>query len=337
MAYYDDSILLAGQAIIAERFAKNELRHQSYDMIKLFKGNAPYIVEDVESLRTSDQRAFTAKYLKLGASQAVTARAHNHAGVFGGSGSDSLTFSIIGQKFATSLKMGDRNVFSAEQIFANSLYSAWVNTLNTLMTAIATNLNTYKSQVNTATSGTDLGTWDSSNYWWEIADANSDWLLQYMESMMRQNNYGGMFDVIADPVIYAKMMQNAAQGAQNGTNKSFQYGNSSVLELSSLTSTNKGSAFIMPKPAMGLIDWTPKANRDNVKTNLYEYTTVNDPFGLGLTAAFHTYEAGADNSSNGAETQDVNFYHELTINYALPIAPDQTTNEYPIIRTEWTA
>ena len=334
MALYDDSILVAAQAIIAEKYAKNEMRHQSFELIKLFKENSPYIVENVEGLRTSDQRSITAKYLKLKATDAVTVRAHGHTGDFGGSGSDALSFSIIGQPFKTSLKMGDRNLFNNAKLFSNQLESAWINMLNTLMTNIGTHLNTYKSQVNNATDETDLGDWDSTNHLWKIAIGQKDWFIQYITSMMQQNNYSGRFDVIADPVMFAIMQQNAAQGTQNATNKAFQYGDVNVHQLTSLTSTNKGSAYIMPQPAIGLIDWTPRANRENVSTKLYDYRTVMDPFGLGLVAAFHSYETGADNSSNGAETQDVNFEHELTLNYALPMAPDATSNEYPLMRTE---
>ena len=67
-------------------------------------------------------------------------------------------------------------------------------------------------------------------------------------------------------------------------------------------------------------------------TNGGAYRTIADPLGSGLTFAVHEYATGADNESNGAETQDIDIEVEVSIDLAPVKAPTSTSNLTPIVK-----
>jgi hypothetical protein len=220
---------------------------------------------------------------------------------------------------------------TAAAMLSNRMEAAWIHLLDTIEALNAAYLGTNKSQVQAGSDG-ELGTWDSSNYVWQIDNLNKNWFFQYIQSMMNINNYSGIMDFIADPVAYAIHKQLMAQGGGNNTNTAALNGDLDVSLSTSLTPVSgyQGYGYAIPKGTVGLLTWVPKANRENRATRLQTYTTMNDPFGLGITGALHIYENKADNSAAGGELQDENVEYELTVDLSGVKAPLSVTNETTI-------
>lgn len=326
------SLLVTAQAKLAEKFAQPEMRHKDYAITRIMLQNANIMLPDLQTLKTSDQRPVEAYAFIKSASDAVTARASAAtAAAFGDTQKIAPSFVTRGQLFKASLKMADRNFMTAVDMLANRMETAWIYLLDTIEAANAAYLAANKSQVQAAADG-ELGSWDGANFIWDVASANKPWFFQYIQSMMAVNNYGGMMDFLADPVAFAISQQLAAQGSANSTNTQFTIGDLNVAQSTSLAPVAgyTGYGYIIPQGTVGLLTWVPRLNRENTVTRLQTYTTMNDPFGLGLTGALHIYEAAADNSAAGGETQDENIQYELTIDFAGVKAPLSVTNESTI-------
>lgn len=334
MANNATSLLTTAQAMLADKYAVPEMRHKDYAITRIMLKNRDVMVPDYMSLQTSDQRSVEAYAFTKPSSDAVTTRHATGAATasaFGDTQSVSLSWATKGQLFKASLKMADRNFMTAAAMLSNRMEAAWIHLLDTIEGVNATYLGTNKSQVQAA-SDSELGTWDSANYIWQVANKNKDWYFQYIQSMMAINNYSGMMDFIADPVAFAISQQLAAQGAANDTNTQFTIGDLNISQSTSLSPVSGylGYGYVIPSGTLGLLTWIPRQNRENTTTRLQTYTNMMDPFGLGIQGALHIYEAKADNSSAGGEKQDENIYYELTVDIAQVKAPLSTSNETTI-------
>jgi hypothetical protein len=328
------SLLTTAQALLATKYAAPEMRHKDYAITRILLANSDVMVPNALELHTSDSRAVEAYAFIKRASDPVTTR-HATGAATAASFTDTqkvaLSWVTRGQLFKASLKMADRNFMTAASMLSNAMDSAWINLLDTIEALNAAYLGTNKSQVQAAADG-ELGSWDGANYIWNIDNANQKWFFQYLQSMMMVNNYSGMMDFIADPVAFALSQQLAAQGSGNSTNTQFTIGDLNIAQSTSLAPVAglKAYGYILPKGSVGLLTWVPKANRDNKVTRLQTFTTMKDPFGLGIEAALHIYEAKADNSGNGGELQDENVEYELTVDLAGVKAPLSVSNESTI-------
>ena len=334
MADYALSLLTTAQAMLSDRMSKPEMRHKEYSITKVFLANAPFLLPEYESLKTSDSRAVDAYCMTKSATDAVTARAHGHtADAFGDTQRVQLSFSTYGQLLKTSLKLADRNFFTAAQMLSNRLQTAWIHLLDTIEAANATYLNTNKSQVQAAGDGA-LGTWDGAAFTWQVADTDQNWYLQYLMAMMKVNNYTDMMDVINDPVGFAILQQLANQGSANSTNTSFQFAGADVHMSTALAPDDsyKAYSYLIPKGTVGLLPWIPKENRDTVTTRLQTYTNMFDPFGLGIQGALHIYETKGSTALNSGELQDEVYEYELSVDVATVKAPLSTANETTIFK-----
>ena len=334
MANYANSLLVNAQAMLAESYQKPEFRHRDYALTKVVIDNATNLLPELNQIKTSDQRTVDTFALTHTASDAVTARAHNHsAAAFGDSQKVTLSFSTIGQEFKTSLKMADRNFLTASQMLMARLNSAWIHALDTLEAAIATSLNTNKSQVNGATDS-ELGTWDTTNYKWDVPAANETLYFASLASFMRQNKYAGLIDCVNDPQGYVQANKIGNQGGGNANNLAWQLSGLNIIESINLSHSagEQASCYLIPKDTVGLVTWIPTLNREGKETKDYTYTNMFDPFGLGIQAAIHIREVGADNSSTVGETQDVTIEYEMTFDYDIVYAPISTSNAATVFK-----
>jgi hypothetical protein len=328
------SLLVTAQAMLTDKYAAPEMRHKDYAITRILLANADVMVPNVQEIKTSDQRTVEAYAFIKPTSDPVTTRHATGAATasaFGDTQKVTPSWATKGQLFKGSLKMADRNFMTAASMLANRMEAAWIHLLDTIEAVNAAWLSTNKTQVQAASDG-ELGTWDGSNYIWQVALANRDWFLQYVQSMMAINNYPGMLDFVADPVAFAIAQQLAAQGSGNSKNTSFTIGDLNIAQSTSLSPVSGylGYGYVIPPGTAGMLTWIPRTNRDNTVTRLQTYTTMNDPFGLGITGALHMYEAKADNSVLGGELQDENTYYELTVDIAGVAAPLSVSNETTI-------
>ena len=126
--------------------------------------------------------------------------------------------------------------------------------------------------------------------------------------------------------------QQAAQGAQNATNYSFQFAGVTFIHDPSLTAKAaaidatyvKGFWLAVPANTIGALTWIPKQNRQGVKTTVNLYGTISNPYD-GQVYAIHSYEQRADGSTSNGYTQDVTTEFEISLDVALESAPLSTS------------
>lgn len=336
MANYSDSVLLASQQILGDMASKPEFRHKDYAITRLMLAGASGFQFDL-SEKKSDSRPLTASWVKKRSSDAVTARSHNHTAASNGdSGALSLSFVTKGEKFSHSLKQAENNVLADAQMLAGKLQSAWINLFDTIETAMYTYLNANRTQVNNAASGGRLGTWDNANFVWDILndEKSEKFFFQYFTQMIRSNKHAGMIDVVCDPIMFAIAQQYAQQGSGNNTNTGFQFSDINFAQSLDIPAAAgyDGQIFGIVPQTVGLTTCVAPKNAADTKTRLQTYTTMQDPFGLGITANLHIYEAMADTSLTGGTTQDETTQFELTVDYATMKAPLSVANESTIFK-----
>jgi hypothetical protein len=89
---------------------------------------------------------------------------------------------------------------------------------------------------------------------------------------------------------------------------------------------------VIPDGTVALLPWIPKQNREGIVTRLQTYSNMNDPFGIGLTAAVHIYETKASTYGNNGEVQDEVYEYELSIDVANVKAPLSTASATTIFK-----
>ncbi len=338
-AYWADSVLLASQHRLIGKMTEAELRRKATPSLEvLVKGSGMFLNPGIDQIQNSDSRTNSTYLLNKSTHTVTNARAHAHTGSKGTSTAVNLSWTTYAADFNISFKNADRNVFSFQEMFDNELYGTFIDLHDDLESDTLTWLNTYKSQVIIPNSGasSNVLTWDDTNYIAGVQAANTDYFVQQIKLFMFENKYRGEFDLICDPGLYAKLEQALNQGAGNATNTGFQFSNINIYPTAGAAATAvegyQGLGFIVPTGMIGGAFWIPKMNREGKDLKDYTYSSMPDLFGTGLPFAVHYYETGADNSSKGGETQDVDQEWEISIDVAKVYAPTSTSNEYPIFK-----
>ena len=333
MANFSPSNLVAAQLMVNARYQAPEARYKQTPVLELGLASANSLIPNAASLRTREDRAVKAYLNARSKRTAGSTRVHNHTGSFGDTLEQTLTWGIYSDKFSIGLKQLDNNVFDFNTALSFQFENAMKNVVEKAETTILTALQTAKSAINVATKN---GTFSAVNSTFEIADQAR--FYQYLKSMMSQNFYTGEIDVIADPIAFANAQYQSAQGSSNANNNAFQFNGMNIVlsnELASATYSSADLVLAMPKGAFGLIPWIPKQNVQGVgdfMSYVGGYSTMQDPWGLGLTFAVHGYSARTDTSGSNGNTQDVLMEFEVSIDIASAIAPLSTATETPIFQ-----
>ena len=329
MPNFTISNLVKAQAILAERFRQPEMRPPAAPVTLLGMRNNEMILPSHSTLRTREDRPVSAYLFKRTKRTPGSSRTYNHSGDRGDSIGVDLSWSTISDTFSISIKQLDNNVFGFEQALANLIQNAAININDAIEEMLVTYLIAQRTQVNAATKG---GTFNTANYAFEISDADKQLFFQRIGSMMRQNDYRGSYDLIADPIIYSSAQYLASQGTMNGTNYGFQFGGLNIAESIRLDDANypKGVALALPENQFGILDWIPRQNRrgeGDYNSYVGGYGSMVDPMGSGMTFAVHGYQQRADTSTQNGDTQDVVIEFELSVDISPLIAPLSTAPE----------
>lgn len=327
MAGFQNSLLLAAQAALDKRMEAPEFRTKPYNLIKMLldRGKNLLTPQTYEAYKISDQRVV---YGYVFANRSVTvgsARSGTHTlAALGETQQVTIGNTIISGTYGTTLKTGDRNLFTMGETLSHDLMSASIAINDALETAIAAWLSSYKTQANLAdsTAYARFGEWDSSNYVWQVPADAEKWLFQYVQRVMAVNKYAGALDLICDPVAYAIMQQYQTQGSGNETNTGWQFGNVNIVESLDIADTNYAATiYAVPRGTIGLVNRVPAVNKSGFSGKEVTYSSMSDPLGTGLEEAVHYYESAYDGSSAGSETQDLKFEYENSTDYGLVKAP----------------
>lgn len=329
MANFSASNLIKAQARIAQKFTAQEMRTKVSPALMLAMKNIAILIPSHEALRTREDRPVSGYMMNRTKRNTITERVYNHTGVRGDSTEIPFTWTTIGDKFAISLKQMDNNIFAWEEAFANELLNAFTNIHEDMETFLIDYLFANRTQVNNATK---TGTWNAANQAFEIATDDKGTFYQRLKAMMRQNNYRGALDVIADPLLSVAAEQLAAQGAGNATNTAFQFAGLNILESTELEDANyaNGMVLAMPASSFALQPWIPRQNREgrgDYNSVLGGYGSMQDPLGSGLTFAVHGYTERADTSGNNGSKQDDLLQMEITIDVSPALSKLTTADE----------
>lgn len=341
MANYADSVWNAAQYKLSEMMNKPEFKHKPSAALSVFLKNTNFLVpaserERMWNQKTSDQQTVSTYNLEKQTVALGSARAYNHTGAVADSGTADLSYTTYSRKFKYSMKRADRNVFSTAEMVAAQLRSAAIDLHAGVETALMSYLNTNKTQ-SVISATPQSGAWDATNYLFGVLAADKTQYFQYLKMFMKEQYYGGSFDVINNIRAQAQAQYLGQQGQGNATNLGWQIDGMNMVASTEFTNATgyDWMSYILPEGSIGILPWIPQLNRQGFGDTFMNggaYRTIADPLGSGLTFAVHEYATGADNESAGSETQDIDIEVEVSIDLAPLKAPMSTANLTPIIK-----
>lgn len=336
MANYATSNLVAAQAKLIAAFQAAELRYTSPRTYLELLAQAPGIFPDANGLRTREDRTVNTYYKKRTSRALGSARSHSHTGSAGDAGILALSWTPYTDQFSYTLKQGDTNVYSLDEMLMGEVENLFANMMEGLESAATTFLFSNRTGINTATLE---GAFNHTTDVFEIDTADENRATQITKIVLDINKYGGNYVVFCDSIAYNKFQYQAAQGISNATNLSFQFGGVTFIhsvDLYALTSAlgntlyTKGSWIAVPVGMAGALTWIPKQNRQGIVTSVNEYSTLINPVD-GQTYAIHKYEERANGTSVNGYTQDVLTQIEASIDVAFEHAPLATAGASPLL------
>lgn len=328
---YVPSALAKAQAKLLGMFQAGELRVADPVTYKAFVRNSTIMFPDAKELRTREDRTLEA-YYKIRTSRSLgSARVHNPSGVTGDSAALAISYSTYSDKFSNSMKQGDNNVFSNDEMFANEVENVIKNFSEGNETTATNYLHNNRSQVNNAVAE---GTFNATTYVFEINESTvGNRAVQITTSAMAENKYGNLpMTIFCDSIAFNKFDFLSKQGQTNATNTSFQFGGQTFVRSLQLTAKaaalgyTKGYWVVGADGMFGLLDWIPKQNRTGVQKAPYNYASFLNPIDGLNYAVFYTYVA-QDSTTVGGYTQDILTNYEFSIDLAFEKAPLSTSNE----------
>ena len=338
MANYAASNLVLAQASLTQQFNAGELRFRDPVVFKFLNENAQIMIPNYEALRTSEARAVTAYYNTRTIRVLLANRAHDHVGVKGDSAAFTPTWVTSGDKFMTTLKSGDSNVFNSVKQLEGEMKNVMANLSEGLESDAADFIFNNRSGVNAAVS---QGTFNAAQDTFEITEAtDGDEAIQITKSMMLENKYNGRYKIICDTTAFNKFEKTANQGSGNSTNLGFQFSNVEFLpsvELAALAGAlgvpyTDGFWIVIPEGLVTALPWIPIQNRQGHSDGPFvgTYSSFLNPVD-GLSYAVHTYMERIDGTAFNSELQDVSTQFEFSIDTAFDHAPLTVANETPIL------
>lgn len=325
MANYATANKATLQAKLIGAFQSGELRHKTPKSFLKLIGAGPIMFPDYKAILDREDHTLQANYAAVQARSLGSARSHAHTGNVGSSAIITPSWTTYTDVFKYSLKQGDKNLYSLDEMIMAEMQSVVGNFANSLEAAVAAYLFAHRSTANDATVE---GTFNATQYAFEIQEKDADRAIQITTMVMDINKYGGKYNIFCDSVAYNKFQYLAAQGAGNSDNLSFQFAGVEFIHVVDMyalaaalgTPYTRGFWVCVPEGMVAALPWIPKQNREGKVTTVGSYSSIINPVD-GLPYALHEYETAADGTSTGGYTQDVYTQVEVSIDVALEHAP----------------
>jgi hypothetical protein len=342
MPNYTLANLVKAQIKVAGEFAANDNRYRNPAIFFLFLNSTNGFFPRAAELRTSEKRQVEANYFKRsGASLSTGGRSHNHTGNKGDSGVITIAWQTYSTTFSTSLKQADSSAFSFQEQFNNEIRQKVIDFADGFDAVSSTTLFNARSGVNPAAV---KGVFNTTDDVYRITRATfASESITITKVVMDINKYQNTrLAIVCDSFSYTTFLAQAAQGATNATNTSFQFLGTYFVHDASLGAKavtlnalyNQGFWMAVPENYIGVLDWIPQQNRRTEETSVNMYGNLRNPVD-GLLYAAHSYETRADGTATNGETQDVVTQMELSIDLSFNIAPSSVVNETPIQAFAW--
>lgn len=338
MANYTLANLVKAQIRLAGEFAANDTRLRTPAVFMYLLGSSKKFFPRIEELRTSEKRTVEANYFKRTAQTLVTTgRSHSHTGNAGDSGIMTLSWTTYSTTFSTSLKQADSSTFTLQEEFNNEIRQKVIDFADGFDGVSSTFILNNRSGVNTASV---KGAFNNVDDVYRITKATfENDSIMITKVVMDVNKYQKVpVAIICDSYAYTTFLRQAAQGATNATNQSFQFNNVYFIHDASLAAKAatlnalyvNGFWLAVPEDHVAVVDWIPRQNRNPVETSVNMYSNLRNPID-GLLYAAHSYETRADGTTVNGEKQDVVTQMELSIDLAFAVAPSSVVDETPIM------
>ncbi len=337
MAFYTLTNLAKAQLKLRGEFAANDTRYRKPEVFLFLIANTTNFFPNINEIRTSEKRESEASYfVRTPQALITTGRAHDHTGTSGDTGVMSLSWTTYTTTFATTLKQADSNTYTLQEQFNNNVRQKIIDFADGFDSLSSTFLFNNRSGVNVATV---KGTFNATDDVYRITQATyGKQGIHISKLVMDVNAYNGVNYVVCDSLSYSDFQEQAAQGAQNATNQSFQFLNVTFIHDASLGAKAvalnalyvKGFWMVVPKDHVAVVDWITKQNRAGKETSVNMYGSLRNPVDK-LLYGVHSYETRANGTSRNGEKQDVVTEVEIGIDLAFAVAPSSTANSTPIM------
>ena len=336
MANRTTANLVKAQAKLISAFQAAELRYRYPATYLALRTMSAIMFPNYDVLRTREDRTVETNYAaRSQRSLGTGGRTHNHTGVKGDTAIMTPSWATYSDKFNMSLKQADNSIYNMDEQMFQELENVVANFMEGYETAATNYLFNNRSGVNIATAE---GTFDATDDVFEIVEAKESRAIQITKIAMDANKYPAGLTVFCDSISYAKFEFQAAQGASNQTNLSFQFNGVTFIhsvELGALgaglvSAYAKGFWLVVPNGMVGTLPWIPKQNREGVETKENVYSNIIIPID-GEVYAVHSYETRADDTANNGYTQDVVTQYEISQDLAFVKAPLTTASATPIL------
>lgn len=333
MANYTSSVLVDAIGILQERFAAKEFRRPLYGAHQLFLKDRDYSIPNLEEIRLSENRTTTTKYLTRVTPDVGSSRTCSPTASYGDSGTLDLSWNTYSSTAQISDKMHRNNYFAPEKALAAQLEGCFREIHDDIEAALVAYLELYKSGVN---GGDDwMGSFDSTNDIYEIANSNINNYYEYMTTVMKENKYYGPYMAVQNVSAQALIDYQRAQGSANSTNLLYNYGDLEFLASHSVTTSSdyKVISYVAEPSTVAMLDWIPGINRSGDQTGAGEkWTFMDDLFGFPIQFAVFEKTSCGDTSDYGGATQDKLHLWEVSVDVALARAPISTASEEAIFK-----
>ena len=332
MANYSTANYVKAQIWLNGEFQSAEKRFRTPAVFQLFNStDARRLFPQYESLKTAVNRTIEANYfLRSAASLSTSGISHNHTGTQGDSGTLTPSWTPYSTTWSMTLKQANNSTATWQEIFNDNLGNKVADFAEGLDDVSSAYLFNNRTGVNSAVV---KGSFNSTNDVYEIIEADfAEEAMSVTRVVMDINKYqGGIYDVVCDSSAFTTFQKQAAQGANNSTNLSFNFQGVEFIHDPALTaratalsaSYNKGFWQAVPRGTVSVLPWIPIQNRQGVETKENRYGTILNPVD-GLQYGIHEYAERADGSGVNGQTQDVLTEYQLFIFLAFEKAPLST-------------
>ncbi len=336
MANRTTANLVKAQAKLIGAFQAGELRYRYPATYLALRAMSAIMFPNYDVLRTREDRTVETNYLARAKRALGTGgRTHNHTKTKADTAIMTPSWSTFDDGFNMSLKQADNSLYNLDEQMFHEMSNIIANFMEGYETQATNYLFNNRSGVNIATAE---GTFDATDDVFEIAEAKETRAIQITKIAMDANKYPTGLTVFCDSISYAKFEFQAAQGASNQTNLSFQFNGVTFIhsvELGALaaglvSAYSKGFWLVVPNGMVGTLPWIPKQNRQGVETKENIYSNIINPVD-GEVYAVHSYETRADDTANNGYTQDVVTQYQISQDLAFVKAPLTTASETPIL------
>lgn len=329
---YTDSVLLAAVGIMDKKFNEKELRKPEYGALDAFLTKRSLLVPKTELSRiwNAEQRLVSAKYLERDVQLVGNSRTCDPIAEYGDSGDMEIKFETYSHTVQTDVKVFENNVYSRVEAFQNDIYNRFMDMYADIEQDALDYLWTNRTFVQGLRT---LNTWNAAAGIMEVANADRDNYLNYIQVEMIAQRYRRLLLDVHQVNMLAMYRQQFAQGAQNDENLRFQYPNyqrhMTLATCAPLGSDYFGGNFIIEEGGIAVLDWIPAINRRGQKSeNGHIWTTMKDPFGYPFTWAVHIIDGcydtgygGVDGKNVGGATQDYRRIYEFSLDLSFNDAP----------------